>query len=48
MILLMLQNMAKSGNSKDKLRYKIVAEEIERFRKLIEGHRKLLIAIGNL
>jgi len=40
--------MAKSGNSKDKARCKIVLEELERFEKLIEGHRKLLIAIGNL
>lgn len=40
--------MAKSRNSEDKLRYKIVAEEIERFKKLIEGHRKLLVAIGEL
>ena len=40
--------MVKSGNSSDKLRYKIVAEEIAKFEKLIKGHRKLLEAIGNL
>ena len=40
--------MAKSGNSKDGKRYEIVLEELEHFEKLIEGHRKLLNAIGNL
>lgn len=35
-------------NSKDKEVYEIVAKEIEKFNKLIEGHKKLLIAIGNL
>jgi hypothetical protein len=40
--------MAKSGNSKDKLRGKIVAEEITYFKNLIAGHRKLLEAIGRL
>lgn len=40
--------MEKSKNSEDRLRYKIVSEELERFKKLVEGHRKLLIAIGNL
>ena len=38
--------MEKSGNSKDK--YKIVEEEIREFNKLIEGHRRLLQAIGEL
>ena len=38
--------MEPSKNSND--RHKIVAEEIERFEKLIEGHRNLLAAIGNL
>ena len=37
--------MAKSGNSKDKARSKVVIEE---FKKLIAGHRKLLTAIGKL
>ncbi len=41
-------NMEKSENSKDKKRYEIVAEELEHFEKLVEGHRKLLAAIGNL
>jgi len=40
--------MAKSGNSKDKERSAIVVEEIEYFKKLTEGHMKLLEAIGNL
>lgn len=40
--------MAKSGNLKDGKKCKIVVEEIEHFEKLIEGHRKLLTAIGNL
>ena len=40
--------MAKSKNLKDEIRYKIVAEELERFNKLIEGHKKLLLAIGKL
>ncbi len=38
--------MAKSENSKDK--YKVVVDELEHFEKLIEGHKKLLTAIGNL
>ena len=40
--------MEKSENSNDKQRYKIVAEELEHFEKLIKGHRKILTAIGNL
>jgi len=32
----------------DKERYEIVSQEIKRFNKLIEGHRKLLEAIGDL
>ena len=40
--------MEKSKNSEDELRYKIVLEELERFKKLVEGHKKLLFAIGNL
>ena len=40
--------MAKSENSKDKERMKIVSEEIERFKSLIKGHEKLLTAIGKL
>ena len=40
--------MEKSGNLEDKARYRIVLEELERFKKLIEGHKKLLTAIGNL
>jgi hypothetical protein len=40
--------MAKSEDLKDKEKYKIVKEEIKRFNNLIEGHRNLLAAIGNL
>jgi len=40
--------MVKSGNLSDELRYQVVAEEIEEFRKLVEGHRKILAAIGEL
>ncbi|MFH1224225.1 MAG: hypothetical protein V1676_00295 [Candidatus Diapherotrites archaeon] len=40
--------MAKSGNSQDKLRCKIVSEELAEFNKLVRGHRKLLVAIGEL
>lgn len=38
--------MVKLENLKD--RYKIVQEEIVEFNKLIDGHRKLLRAIGEL
>jgi hypothetical protein len=40
--------MAKSGNSKDKLKLKIVWEELNKFERLIEGHKKLLAQIGRL
>ena len=40
--------MEKSDRLNDKLRYEIVAEELEKFKKLIKGHEKLLTAIGNL
>ncbi len=40
--------MEQSENSEDKIRYKIVSEELDRFNKLIKGHRKLLKAIGEL
>lgn len=40
--------MEKSENLSDELRYRIVAEELEEFKKLVEGHRKLLMAIGEL
>lgn len=40
--------MASSDHLDDKLRHKIVEEELARFHKLIEGHKKLLYAIGNL
>ena len=40
--------MAKSENSKDNKKHEIVVKELEHFEKLIEGHKKLLNAIGNL
>ena len=40
--------MAKSGNSKDKQAYQIVAIELANFNKLINGHEKLLKAIASL
>ena len=40
--------MAKSENSKDKLAYEIVIEELARFNKLVKGHEKLLQAIAGL
>jgi hypothetical protein len=38
--------MAKSRNLKDK--YKVIEEELLQFDKLLDGHRKLLQAIGEL
>ena len=40
--------MAKSENSKDRLKLKIVREELNKFERLIEGHKKLLVQIGSL
>ncbi len=40
--------MEESENLDDKVRLKIVKEELEKFQKLIAGHRKLLEAIGKL
>ncbi|MFH1316942.1 MAG: hypothetical protein ABII01_05480 [Candidatus Woesearchaeota archaeon] len=40
--------MAKSENLEDKEKLKIVKEEIEKFEKLVSGHRKLLEAIGKM
>jgi len=40
--------MEKSKASNDKLRYEIVLEELAEFNKLVQGHKKLLIAIGEL
>jgi len=40
--------MAKSGNSKEASRLKVVSEEIASFNKIVDGHRKLLHAIGEL
>ena len=35
-------------NLSDKELCELVAEELEKFEELISGHKKLLIAIGNL
>jgi len=35
-------------NSKDRLKRKIVSEELKEFNKLIKGHKRLLAAIGRL
>lgn len=40
--------MGKSEISEDRVRYKIVSEELKRLYDLIKGHEKLLRAIGNL
>lgn len=43
--------MAKSKNLREisvKEKYQIVTEEIKKFNTLIQGHRKILEAIGNL
>jgi hypothetical protein len=40
--------MEKSENLEDKAKYRIVVEELERFNKLVEGHKRLLLAIGKL
>jgi hypothetical protein len=43
--------MEKSRHSKDfkdRQRYKIVVEEVNKFNELVKGHRKLLEAIGSL
>ena len=40
--------MEQYGNLEDKKVYEILSKELEKFNRLIEGHRKLLIAIGNL
>ncbi len=40
--------MEKSEHLNDKQRSEIVIEEINQFKKLIQGHRKLLEAIGDL
>ena len=40
--------MARSNHSQDKKVYEVVLREIEHFKNLIKGHRKLLQAIGQL
>ena len=36
--------MVRSGSSKGK--YRIILEELNRFKKLVQGHKKLLNALG--
>lgn len=40
--------MAKSENLSDESKHQLVVEEIKRVKNLIEGHKKLLRAIGEL
>ena len=40
--------MERYENSDDEQAYRIVSQELERFAKLIKGHKKLLEAIGKL
>jgi hypothetical protein len=40
--------MEKSGNSSAAARIRIAIKDMEKFSRLIEGHRKLLAAIGGL
>ena len=40
--------MEKLENSNDKEKYQVIADEIQRVRQLIDGHKKLLKAIGEL
>lgn len=44
----MINIMAKSGNSRDNVRCRIVSEELSEFNNLIKGHKKLLAATGEL
>ncbi len=40
--------MEKSENSKDKKAQEIAPKELKHVEKLIQGHKKILTAIGNL
>ena len=40
--------MVRSGNSSEVGKLKVVSEELDRFNRLIDGHRRLLAAIGEL
>lgn len=40
--------MVKSENFDDKTKLEIVARELAEFNKLVDGHRKLLTAIGKM
>jgi len=43
-----MEKSRRSKDLKDRQRYKIVVEEINKFNELVKGHRKLLEAIGSL
>ena len=40
--------MEKYENLQDKKIYEVVSKELNRFNKLVKGHKKLLFAIANL
>lgn len=40
--------MAKYENSNDKVKFEVVAGELQHFNELVKGHKKLLDAIGAL
>ncbi len=42
------RRMAKYKNSNDKVKYEVVAGELEHFNGLVSGHKKLLAAIAAL
>ena len=43
-----MEKSKSSKDLKDKQRYKIVVQEVNKFNDLIKGHRKILEAIGSL
>ena len=40
--------MGKYGNLSEEAKIKLIAEELDNFNKLVEGHKKLIIAIREL
>jgi hypothetical protein len=40
--------MARSSNSNDEARLRVVKEELDYFGKLVKGHQKILQAIGKM
>lgn len=43
-----MEKSKRSKDLKDRQKYKIVVEEVNKFNELVKGHRKLLEAIGSL